>query len=184
MSKKKSKSASLLYWIVMLFYGILSILFGIWVLNHPAISYIGIAYYLCVMLIIFGAFQMVKSFDNQGARQWGVKFILGVIYIVIGFCLMANIIWAEEILPYILGFMLMYEGLDYIAISGVRDSDDKPIKGWAWYLIFGFLTVLFSFLIIFHPLFGFLNVIVWTGMAFIVSGISVLISFIFGRGVR
>ena len=184
MSRKKSYSGSFLYWIAMLVFGIVAIIFGVWILNNPAISYIGISYYLCAMLIVFGAFQMIKAFDAQDRQWWGAKFFLGIIYIIIGFILMGNVIWAEEILPYILGFMLMYEGLEYVAISSIKQEDGATVKGWFWYFLFGLLTVIFSFLIIFHPLFGFLNVIVWTGMAFIVAGISALVSFVFGRTIR
>ena len=184
MSRKKSYSGSFLYWIAMLVFGIVAIIFGVWILNNPAISYIGISYYLCAMLIVFGAFQMIKAFDAQDRQWWGAKFFLGIIYIIIGFILMGNVIWAEEILPYILGFMLMYEGLEYVAISSIKREDGAAVKGWFWYFLFGLLTVIFSFLIIFHPIFGFLNVIVWTGMAFIVAGISALVSFVFGRTIR
>lgn len=181
MSSTKCKQNTFLYRIVMLFFGIISIFFGVWILNHPAISYIGLSYYLCMMLIILGAYQMVKAFDNQTNRQWSLNFLMGVIYIVIGFIMMSNVLWAEEILPYILGFTLMYEGLEYVSISTLKHESGKPVGGWIWYLIFGFLTIIFAFLIIFHPLFGFLNVIIWTGLAFISAGISALIAFIFNK---
>ena len=181
MKNKKCYCGKFLYWTAVMIFGVLSTVFGIWILNHPAISYIGIAYYICFMLIIFGAYQMVKAFDNQEKYRWGMKFFLGIIYILIGFILMGNIIWAEEILPYILGFMLMYEGLEYVAISSVKQENGTAIRGWFWYFLFGLLTVIFAFLIIFHPLFGFLNVVVWTGMAFIATGLSALISFLFPR---
>ena len=38
----------------------------------------------------------------------------------------------------------------------------------------GILTLIFAFLIIFHPLFGIFNIIVWTGLAFIFGGISAI----------
>lgn len=181
MKEKKCYCGAFIHGAAVLIFGVLSTVFGIWILSHPAISYIGIAYYLCIMFIIFGAYQMVKSFGHQERKRWGMRFFLGIIYIFIGFILLGNVVWAEEVLPYILGFSLMYEGLEYVAISSVREENGTAVKGWLWYFIFGFLTVIFSFLIIFHPLFGFLNVIVWTGMAFIVTGLSALISFLFPR---
>ena len=76
-------------------------------------------------------------------------------------------------LPYLVGFILMFVGIDFIGQSSQMQS--LRIPNWGWVLTGGILTLIFSFLIIFHPLFGILNIIVWTGLAFIFGGISAVI---------
>ena len=75
-------------------------------------------------------------------------------------------------LPYLVGFILMFAGISFIGQSSVMQSYHSP--SWGWVLAGGILTLIFAFLIIFHPLFGAFNIIIWTGLAFIFGGISAI----------
>ena len=46
----------------------------------------------------------------------------------------------------------------------------------------GIITLFFSFMIVFYPLFGIFNIIIWTGLSFIFAGISSFIYAFVGRG--
>ena len=85
---------------------------------------------------------------------------------------LANLEWAIDILPYAVGFILMFLGIDFIGWSTQMQS--LKVRNWGWVLTGGILTLIFSFLIIFHPLFGVFNIIIWTGLAFIFGGISAI----------
>jgi uncharacterized membrane protein HdeD (DUF308 family) len=67
----------------------------------------------------------------------------------------------------------MFTGINFIGQSSILSA--KKQKSWGWVLTGGILTLLFAFLIIFHPLFGILDLIFWTGLAFIFGGISAII---------
>lgn len=161
------------YWWLMLIIGILSILCGIWVFRNPIESYFALAVYFCIMFILFGIGEIVNAFSNQKYRNWGWGLAIGILDLVIGFLLLANLDWAINILPYAVGFILMFLGIDFIGWA--TQMQTLRISNWGWVLAGGILTLIFSFLIIFHPLFGVLNIIVWTGLAFIFGGLSAII---------
>lgn len=161
------------YWWIMLIIGILSILCGIWVFRNPVESYFALAVYFCIMFILFGVGEIVNAFSNQRVRNWGWGLAIGILDLIIGFILLANLGWAIDILPFAVGFILMFLGIDFIGWS--TQMQTLHIPNWGWVLAGGILTLIFSFLIIFHPLFGVFNIIIWTGLAFIFGGISAIL---------
>ena len=139
METTETYSSNNRYWWLMLIIGILSILCGIWVFRNPVESYFALAVYFSIMFILYGIGEIVNAFAGQRYRNWGWGLAVGILDLVIGFILLGNLAWAADLLPYVVGFILM-----------------------------------FAFLIIFHPLFGIFNIIVWTGLAFIFGGISAI----------
>lgn len=161
------------YWWLMLLIGILSIICGIWVFRNPVESYFALTIYFSIMFIFYGIGEIVNAFANQRYHNWGWGLAMGIIDFVIGFLLLGNLEWAANLLPYIVGFMLMFVGINFIGVSTQMQS--LRVRNWGWVLTGGILTLIFSFLIVFHPLFGMFNIIVWTGLAFIFGGISAVI---------
>ncbi|WP_251619846.1 HdeD family acid-resistance protein [Odoribacter lunatus] len=167
------------YWWLMLIVGILSILCGIWVFRHPVQSYFALAMYFCIMFILFGISEIINATSYQRVKNWGWSLAMGIIDLIIGLIFLSNLNWAIDILPYAVGFILMFLGIDFIGWS--TQMQTHKITNWGWVLTGGILTLIFAFLIIFHPLFGIFNIIIWTGLAFIFGGLS---SVIFSLTVR
>ena len=113
------------------------------------------------MLILYGIGEIVNAFAGQLYRNWGLGLAVGILDLVIGFILLGNLAWAADLLPYVVGFILMFVGIGFIGQSSQMQSFRIP--NWGWVLTGGILTLIFAFLIIFHPLFGIFNIIVWTG---------------------
>mgnify|MGYP002447858366 CR=1 FL=1 len=124
------------------------------------------------MFILYGIGEIVNAFAGQRYRNWGWGLAVGILDLVIGFILLGNLAWAADLLPYVVGFILMFVGIGFIGQSSQMQSFRIP--NWGWVLTGGILTLIFAFLIIFHPLFGIFNIIVWTGLAFIFGGISAI----------
>lgn len=160
------------YWWLMLIIGILSVICGIWVFRNPIESYFALTIYFSIMFIMYGIGEIVNAFAGPHYRNRGWGITLGILDMVIGFILLANLGWAADMLPYIVGFILMFVGISFIGQSSQMQS--YRIPNWGWLLTGGILTLIFAFLIIFHPLFGAFNIIVWTGLAFIFGGISAI----------
>lgn len=161
------------YWWLLLIIGILSIFCGIWVLRNPAESYFALTVYFSIMFIMYGIGEIINAFAGKHHRHWGWGLSIGIIDLVVGFILLGNLVWTADMLPYLVGFMLMFAGISFIGQSSVMQSYHLP--RWGWVLTGGILTLIFAFLIIFHPLFGAFNIILWTGLAFIFGGISAAI---------
>ncbi|MEG2276712.1 MAG: HdeD family acid-resistance protein [Odoribacter sp.] len=160
------------YWWLILIIGILSVICGIWVFKNPVESYFALAIYFSIMFILYGISEIINAFANRRYRYWGWGLTVGILDFVIGFLLLGNLEWSADILPYVVGFILMFVGINFIGQSTQMQS--LRIRNWGWVLICGILTLIFAFLIIFHPLFGIFNIIVWTGLAFIFGGVSAI----------
>lgn len=141
--------------------------------KNPVESYFALAVYFCIMFILFGIGEIVNAFSNQHYRNWGWGLAIGILDLVIGFLLLGNLEWAIDILPFAVGFILMFLGIDFIGWSTQMQTLRLP--NWGWVLAGGILTLIFSFLIIFHPLFGVFNIIVWTDWLFIFGGVSAIV---------
>lgn len=159
------------YWWLMLIIGILSIICGIWVFRNPVESYFALAIYFSIMFILYGVGEIVNAFA-RAYHNWGWGLAVGILDLVIGFILLGNLAWTADILPFLVGFLLMFVGIGFIAQSA--QLQNLRIQNWGWLLAGGILTLIFAFLIIFHPLFGAFNIIIWTGLAFIFGGISAI----------
>ena len=161
------------YWWLMLIIGIISIICGIWVFRNPIESYFAMAVYFSFIFILYGINEIIQAFSNQHLPYWGWRIVIGLIDLIIGFILLSNIFWTVDLLPYLVGIVLMFTGINFIGQSSILSA--KKQKSWGWVLTGGILTLLFAFLIIFHPLFGILDLIFWTGLAFIFGGISAIV---------
>jgi len=160
------------YWWFMLIIGILSIICGIWVFRNPVESYFALAIYFSILFILYGIGEIVNAFAQPRYHNWGWGLAVGIVDLIFGFILLGNPDWTLDVLPFLVGFILMFAGIGFIAQSARLQS--LRIPNWGWLLASGILTLIFAFLIIFHPLFGVFNIIVWTGLAFIFGGVSAI----------
>lgn len=160
------------YWWFMLIIGILSILCGIWVFQNPIESYFALAIYFSIIFVMYGIYEIIYAFSNRRNHNWGWGLATGIIDLIIGFILMGNLLWTADALPYLVGFVLMFTGINFISQASIMQSFRLP--QWGWILTGGILTLIFAFLIIFHPLFGAFDIVIWTGLAFIFGGISAI----------
>jgi uncharacterized membrane protein HdeD (DUF308 family) len=83
--------------------GILGILAGFYILDHPLWSFFMVPAILIIVLaiqgIIMGVIQLVQAFRGDG---WGIG-ILGIISIFFGLVLLASPMMAATALPFVLG---------------------------------------------------------------------------------
>jgi uncharacterized membrane protein HdeD (DUF308 family) len=100
-----------------LFMGILGILAGIVVINHPIWSPVIIGSTLIIILgiqgIIVGGFRIFAAFKGAG---WGSA-ILGAISLLLGIYLLANIGAATFVLPWIVGVLAIIGGIAAIVMA-------------------------------------------------------------------
>ncbi|HXL00843.1 MAG TPA: DUF308 domain-containing protein, partial [Dysgonamonadaceae bacterium] len=45
---------------------------------------------------------------------------------------------------------------------------------WGWLMLVAVLGMIFSFIMLWNPIFAGLNIVVWTGIAFIVTGVYMI----------
>ncbi len=108
------------YWSALL--GILGIVAGLLVLNHPISAAIvlplGIVVWLGILGLVIGVIEIIGSFSGGGVGS----FILGVINVVIGLLLLGSPWLAALAVPFVFGILLLIEGVALIVWAfRVRD---------------------------------------------------------------
>jgi uncharacterized membrane protein HdeD (DUF308 family) len=173
---KTTKNATK-HWYLSLILGILFIGVGIWVFMTPVSSYLTLSILFSVTIFVSGIFEIVYSISNRKEMDnWGWVLTGGIIDLLFGLWLMASPLLSIAILPFVVGFMLMFRSM--MAIGFAFDLKDFPDSGWGWLLALGILGLLFSFVLFWNPAFGGLTLVIWTGCAFITLGIfRIILSF-------
>jgi uncharacterized membrane protein HdeD (DUF308 family) len=105
------------YWLWKLLVGLLGVLAGIAVLQHPVWSAVLIPTLLVVLLgiqgMINGAIELALAF---AAKDWGLG-ILGVVSILLGVALLANPVLGALALPPLLGVLALVGGAIAIVMA-------------------------------------------------------------------
>lgn len=73
------------------------------------------------------------------------------------------------VLPFILGFWLVFRG--FSAIGSAFDMKSYGAADWGWLLVLAIAIIFFGFMVLAVPAFGVANIIVWTSLSFIVAGV-------------
>jgi hypothetical protein len=90
--------------------------------------------------------------------------MLGIIDVVLGAVLMSHVATSMAILRIILGLWFVFRGFSLFSFAGHTSH--------SWLVYTGALMVfVFGLLVLFNPAFGDMTIILWTALAFIVTGI-------------
>jgi len=157
-------------WWISLLLGILYIIAGIWVFQTPLASYVSLSIVFSVFIFASGISQIVFSISNKNEIQgWGWYLAGGILDLIIGILLITHPLMTMAILPFYVGFWLLFQGFMAIGLSFQFKSAGMP--SWGWLLFLGFLTLLFSFLLLANPVFAGLSIVYMTAFALITAGI-------------
>ena len=161
-------------WWVLLVLGLLFIGSGIIVFMNPLESYVTLAMLFAIGILVAGFIQSWFAISNRKEIDgWGWQLALGIMEIFIGFVLISNVDFTLTILPFYVGFWLLFRSFALIGFSFELKS--FKVLNWGYYLIFGFALALFSWFVILHPVFGGFTLVTWTGIALIVAGVAHLV---------
>lgn len=157
-------------WWLSLLIGLLMIGAGIWLLATPLQSYIALAAFFSLMILVSGVFEIAFSLSNRKEYQgWGWYFVSGVFDLIVGSILILHPALSLELLPFLVGFWLLFRGA--IAIGSALELKSYGAKEWWILLLSGLSVLLFALLILFYPVLGGISLVAMTSMAFIMAGI-------------
>ncbi|HWA34413.1 MAG TPA: DUF308 domain-containing protein, partial [Cyclobacteriaceae bacterium] len=149
---------------------ILFIITGIWVLRTPVESFLALSVLFSVTFLVNGFFEIVYSVSNRKKMDnWGWVLAGGIVDLLFGFWLMSSPIVSVAVLPFYVGFLLMFRAIS--AIGFAIDLQSFGVNEWGWLLTLGILGLFFSFILLWNPLLAGLTAVIWTAAAFISIGI-------------
>lgn len=162
--------ASVQYWWLFLLTGILLTGIGIWIFVSPAAAYVTLSVLFAVSMLVTGIFESVFALTvRRSLRGWGWTFAGGILDMVIGIYLLSFPGISMLVLPFILGFWLLFKAFSAIGFSLDMRSHHEPY--WGALLFTGILIGFLGFMVLAVPAFGVLNIIVWTALSFVTAGI-------------
>jgi len=140
-------------WWVFLIVGIVFIIGSIQMFRNPAESFVGLASFFSVLILIAGILTIFYAFANkEDIENWGLFLAGGVLDILVGFILLKYPGVTMVLFSVFVGFWLMFRGV--FMVSGAFKMKKDGIDNWGWVLFFGILTTIFAFFAIINPLVG------------------------------
>ena len=166
----KEVSATIKHWYLWLISGILFIVVGAVVFSTPLESYVALSILFAVSFFVSGLMDSILAIQNRKTlSNWGWTLAMGIMNILLGGWLMTNLIDAIIILPFVVGFTLLFRSIMGIGLS--VDLQQLGSSEWGWALALSILGIFFSFTLIANPLLAGATIVLWTGLAFITLGV-------------
>jgi uncharacterized membrane protein HdeD (DUF308 family) len=158
-------------WWLLLIAGLIFILAGIIILVHPLSTFLTVAVFFGIAILMGGIVKIIFAISNRNHHQsWGWTLISGIISVVIGLVLANNPAISLVILPFILGFYVLYAGGMLISM-GIH-GQHMHLTGSGWIIFGGVITLLLGLGILFNPVTGVVVLTTIAGFSFIAEGIT------------
>jgi uncharacterized membrane protein HdeD (DUF308 family) len=163
---------------LLIFLGILTVIFGLLAVASPLITGIAVSMFVGSLLFLTGISQIVHAFKS---KQWGTGFwgtVVGLLAVGAGLVMLLRPGVGVVTMAMILAIYFLVDGISEI-IAAFRI---KPDQGWGWVLFNGVVAVLLGFLIWRQwPFSGAWAVGLLVGIHILISGWSMII---LGTGAR
>lgn len=156
--------------------GILMVILGAYVWLNPIVSLVALSLYIGAALIVIGAGYVGSSMDLDS----GWFMFVGVIDIIVGIILVANIGVTAVTLPVIFAIWCIAVGVAQLVSSY---HQGKSGLHWGWSFILGALGIVFGFLILKYPGIGAITISTLLGLYIILYGLLEISEYFYFRRV-
>lgn len=162
---------SVKHWYIPLIIGVLLILLGFYTLATPVASFFTLSLFFSWTFIISGLLEIVFSLQNTKELDgWGWYLTGGILYFLFGILLISNPGISAMALTFIVGFYVMFRAIQQMSFA--FDMKNYGLKDWGWTMVWAVLGLVFSFIMIWNPLFAGFSLVIWTGLAILTVGAS------------
>lgn len=169
----KEVKSTVKHWYLPLIVGVLFVGLGIWTIFSPMETYLGLAILFAIGFLVSGIFEIAFAITNRkNLDHWGWELANGIFSLLIGIILTSNPVMTLATLPLFIGFIVMFKSI--MAISTSLELKKYGVIDWGNLMAFGILGLIFSFILIWNPVFAGLTIVVWTGIAVTTIGFYVI----------
>lgn len=150
--------------------GVLFIIIGGLALYHPEEALLTLGTYIGYFMLISGVFYLFALFSKQNHEHTRAWYLTeGLLDVVLGIIILSSPTLTVEVLPYFIGFWIIFLGISQLAIPFSLANGVSGIK--IWFIILGILSLIFGFIIINHPIITGIQLTVILGIFFIAYGL-------------
>jgi len=144
------------YWWLLLLTGIALVSMGVWVFISPEDAYVSLSVLFGVCILFVGVFELLFAFSaKRTLNSWGWTVASGIFDIVIGCFILAYPHMTTTVLPFVLGFWLLFRR--FTAIGFAFDMRKYGADAWRWLLVIAIAIILFGILVLAVGLLNFIN---------------------------
>ncbi|WP_443938347.1 HdeD family acid-resistance protein [Pedobacter sp. MW01-1-1] len=166
----KTIKTTVQHWYLLLIVGLIFTCTGIYTFYTPIESYVTLSMLFSITFLASGISEIIFSISNRNELDnWGWTLIFGLFTTLLGVLLLINPAISITTLPFYVGFLILFRSAG--GISYALELKNYGIKDWGNLMAICILGVLFSFLLLWNPLFAGLTLVYWTALAFVCAGI-------------
>ena len=165
---------TLKYWYIPLLVGIFFVIVSIIAFTSPQTSLLALALLFSLSFLFGGISEIIFSLANRKQlHNWGWSLVFGIITTLVGLLLFTNPNLSLEMLALYVGFVILFRSIS--SISFAIDVRRYGSKNWGSLLISGILGSIFSFILIWNPIFAGMSIVLLVSLSFLFSGIFSII---------
>ena len=165
----KSIKEVIKHWYIPLLVGIFFVIVSIVAFTSPESSLLTLSILFALSFLLGGISEVIFSITNKSQLEnWGWSLAFGLITAIVGFLLLIQPIVSLAIMAFYIGFVILFRSVG--AISFAIDIKRYGSKNWGGLLVLGVLGTLFSFILIWNPVFAGLSIVILIALSFLLTG--------------
>lgn len=166
----KSIKEVIKHWYIPLLVGVFFVVVSVVAFTSPESSLLTLSFLFALSFLFGGISEIVFSITNKRQLEnWGWSLAFGIITSIVGFLLLVQPIVSLSIMSFYIGFAILFRSVG--AISFAIDIKRYGSKNWGGLLILGMLGTLFSFILIWNPVFAGMSIVILIALSFLFAGL-------------
>ncbi len=159
-------------WWVVLLQGVLLILLGFYIFQHPAMVLTSVSIWVGLFIFLSGVFGIFSALGTDGSEHRGMLILWSVLTATFGFLLLTNVLVTMAILTMLFGIWMLAGGLRLTAAGWSL----KNTNGIGWIVIIaGLFSLVAAFMVMFNIGAGAVGISMLLGIQVLLAGISLAV---------
>lgn len=158
------------HWYLPMIIGFIFIGLGIFVFFEPMETYASLVVLFALSFVISGLIETFFALQNRGEIDgWGWHFAGGFFTMLVGFYLLLKPIVTAEMLPYFVGFTVLFRGIQGLGFS--FELNNYGSGQTSTLTVMSILGIIFSFFLIANPEITGISLVILTGLSLMSMGL-------------
>ena len=157
---------------------ILFMIIGLMLIGFPEFSMVAVCYIIGIMLIVLGVIKICAYFAQD---KYNIAFqfdlALGILSVIIGVCTIIHHNWIINLLPIIIGIMIIADSL--FTLQASIDAKRFGLPRWYLLLIFSAVSVILGLVLVFKSFKSAVAITILYGLGCFFIGFEKLVSIIY-----
>ncbi|MCX7548266.1 DUF308 domain-containing protein [Xanthomarina sp. F1114] len=166
----KSIKEAIKHWYIPLLVGLFFVIVSIVAFASPKGSLLTLSFLFAFSFLFGGLAETVFSIINRHQLEnWGWSLTFGIITFIVGTSLLIHPGLSLTVLAFYVGFIILFRSVS--SISFALDLKRYGSKNWGVLLVLGILGTIFSFVLIWNPVFAGAYIVILVALSFLFAGL-------------